>query len=313
MIADNDPKPASRQAPPAPLVRAAAIRIAVLAGLLIWALWPEMRAIANSLFDGQNPLSIALPLAILILFLLRRQVLRQSVAAGSSAGVLVVFVGLIWYSVCVWPFDYGFLRLLAVPVLLGGCILAAAGGRALKHSLPLLLMLAFALPVGPRIYAALIIRPETATLKVARAAFDALPGVNVSLKGSDLVYSHGQSNGVIALGESYRGMALLGSYTLIGGFVVFARIRPLWQIVLAGLAAGPIVLLANFIRLLTWGFATIYGGYGPTSELPRDIAAAVSMLSAFFMFAIWCLVLSQLVVEADESPDMPETAEVADV
>ena len=296
-----------------PPIRAAVVKGVLLLGLFIWAFKPELMIIAQSTYLGQGIYALALPLALLALILLRRATLRRSLTNGTPAGVLVVLAGIIWYAMFTWPFDYGFLRLVALPIVLAGCIAAVAGWRVLKHSLPVLMLLVMCLPLGDRLYADLIVRPETITLKVARAALALLPGVDVSLRGSDLIYGHAGIAGTIAVGESNRGMALLGAYGLIGVFVIFARIRPLWQVILAVLAAGPIMLLANFLRVLTWGVVTIYGGCSPTSEAPRDVAGTVSLLAAYVLCGGWCFILSRLVVEEEGLTETQGASEAANV
>jgi exosortase/archaeosortase family protein len=171
------------------------------------------------------------------------------------------------------------------------------------------LMLLFCLPVGPRAYAALIIRPETLTLDVVRPVLDALPGTSVQLQGADLTYSREGRTGSIALGESHRGVALLGAFGMIGVFVVFAQIRPVWQIIAAAVAAVPIVFLCNFLRILTWGVVSIYAHPSPASAMPRAVAAVVSLSAAYVIFGLLCAMLANLVVEVDESNDRRAVAE----
>jgi exosortase/archaeosortase family protein len=290
----------------------AVVKGMVLLALYVWAFRPELRTIFYALAKSQEGLTIALPLALVVLIVLRAPLFRVGLTKGSWAGVALTMAGIGWYALATWPVNYALLRLVALPIILAGLVLTVAGGRVFKHSMPLLMILALALPIGPRLYAAVIIKPETATLHLTRVVLDRLPGVEVWLRGSDLLYMYGGSPGAIALGEPYRGMDLLGAYTLIGVFVVFARVRPFWQIVMAVIAAGPIILLANFIRILTWGLVTIYGRAGPTSEFPRDLAIAASLLMAYGTFGLWCFILSRLVIEEDESSETGEPTEVPD-
>lgn len=282
--------------------RLAVLRLGGLLLLFIWAFHSELRTIVGSTFGGDGILAVAAPLAVACLLVLRRSILSRSLAGGSFLGVLLALAGVFWYAVFTWPYDYAFLRLVALPVVLGGCILAAAGRSTLKHAVPFLLLLLFCVPLGSRAYAALIVKPETLTLQMAASALSLFPNLRVSLSGSDLIYQYGEVAGAIALGESNRGMLMLNVYALIGVFVVFSQIRPFWQIVMAVLACGPIVLAANFVRVMTWGLVTVYGGCSPVSEVPRNVAGTVSLLFAYVMFGLWCLILSWLVM------DEPDTA-----
>ena len=294
-----------------PSVRAAVVKAVLLLGLVIWAFMPEVRIIARSTYLGSGMFALALPLALLALFLLRRATFLQSLTNGSPAGVLVALAGVIGYALSTWPFDYGFLRLLALLIVLAGCIEVVAGWRVLKRSLPILMLLAMCLPQGGLLPRTLIVIPETVTLEVARATLALLPDMDIYLRGPDLIYRHAGGAGAIALGESSRDMAFLGSYGLIGVFVVFARVRPLWQVILACLAAGPIVLLANVLRVITSGVVTIYGGCSPTSEAPRDLSGTVSMLAAYILFGGWCFILSRLIVREEEPAETRPASEAA--
>ncbi len=292
-----------------PAFRAAVLKLAVLLLLFIWAFHSELRTIVGSTFGGDGILAVAAPLAVACLFVLLRSILSQSLAGGSFLGVLLAMAGVFWYAVFTWPYDYAFLRLVALPGILGGCILVAAGKSTLKHVMPFLLLLLLCVPLGGRAYAALIVKPETLTLQMAASALGFFPNLQVSLSGSDLIYQHGEAAGAIALGESNRGMMMLSAYALIGVFVVFSQVRPFWQIAVAVLAGGPIVLAANFARVMTWGLVTVYGGCNPVSEVPRNVAGMVSLLSAYVMFGAWCLILSWLVMD---EPDAAEAERVDD-
>jgi len=197
-----------------------------------------------------------------------------------------------------------------LPVL-AGVVLAVGGWRTLKRCLPMLLLVGLSIPVGQRIYARLIIAPETHTLSATRFVLDQLPGVEVELRGPDFHFTRGQQAGTIALGEPRRGATLAVAFLVIGVFVVFARIRPFWQVALMAMAAGPIVLLCNLLRLLSWGMVTIYGGADPTSAVPRGVAAVVSLAAAYALFALACGILSTLVIETEDDDDVFEQEEVA--
>ena len=140
---------------------------------------------------------------------------------------------------------------------------------------------------------------RNATLATARLVLDRIPGVEVRLEGPDLHFRRGDQRGTIALGESNRGVSLLVAYAVVGVFVVFSRVRPVWQVVLLAAAAVPIMLLCNLARLLTWGVVTMYAHADPVSATPRATAAVASLLLAYAAFALICGILGRI-READE-------------
>lgn len=286
---------------PTPLL-ATTIEGLLLAILFVWVFSSELATLVKPTIRGQDVFSLVLPVAVVVLAALRWSTLRRSVSKGSWGGTVLVIAGLALYAACTWPFDYAVLRLFAPIPVLAGCLQVAAGWTALRRCLPFLLLLTMAVPLGPRKYADLVILPETLTLKIAYAVLDGLPGSTVSTRGSDLVYEKDGKEGTIALGESFRGMALLREYALVGVFVILARIRPWWQVVAAMAALPPIVLLANLFRFCLWGAVTIYGQCSPVSEIPRNTAGPASVLLTYLLMGAWCLILSRMVTEEEEEP-----------
>ena len=312
-IGDPGKKPASPPPPTAGAVRAATAKALILVTLWAWLFWPELtyiyrRAPGNS--DWAH--ALATPIAIILLIYLRRSQLTEKLTRGSAWGVVLILAGLASYAVTSGPFDYDYVRQLSIVPVLAGIVLTVGGWAVLKRCIPMLLLVLLSIPIGQRIYARMIIKPETYTLSATRVALDQLPGVAVGLDGPDLMFARGQDiQGTVALGEPRRGVTLLLSYAVIGVFVVFARIRPVWQVVIMALAAVPVVLFCNWLRLFTWGIVAIYGGADPVSAVPRAVAAIVSLLAAYVIFALMCAVLGVLVVEGEPGDDDDDIEEPA--
>lgn len=297
-------KPAATQDQPA---RIAVVRLLVLLLLTGWAFWPEYRLAAGIIYDGGEwSHALALPLLVLLLAYRRRAVLQAGLRAGSVWGVFVLVLGLGFLALNVWPFDYGYLRAVAVVPVCAGAVLATFGWRVLKRSVPMLLLLWLSIPIGPRQYAAVIIRPETYTVAAAHVVLDALPGVDVRQSGTDLDFTFQSRSGTVALGEPRRGASLLVTYVVIGVCVTFAAIRPAWQVAVLLLAAGPIALLCNLFRFLCWGGITIYAQPDPTSAWPRAVSAVAALLLAYVSFAAVSYILAHIVQPIDGAPARPE-------
>ena len=298
--------------PPAPARRATEARTAVvqtlvLIALCFWAFWPEFCFIYRAATRNSDwAHALAVPLAVLILLHRRRTHLVRSLGKGSLWGIILVLGGFILLAASTWPFTYGYPRLAATVPVLAGIVLAVGGWRVLKLCLPMLLLVLLSIPIGQRKYASLIIVPERHTLAAAGAALDQLPGVEIERTGPDFTFTRKGHSGTIALGEPRRGASLLLAYAVIGVFVAFSRIRPFWQIAVLALAAVPIALLCNLLRIVTWSPVTIYAGASPTSLAPRAVAAVISLLAAYGLFVGLSAVLASQVVEGEEDRDEPE-------
>ena len=292
-------------------IAGAVARLAILSGLCVWVFWPEAVDITSRAPKySETAHALVTPLAVLLLVYCRRTALAKNLTKGSVWGIVLLVVGLFLYAGTTWPFRYGYARNMATVPILAGAVLAACGWRTLKLSLPMLLLVLLSIPIGTRLYATLIIRPETYTTAATTTALDQLPGIDTWVEGTDLFFSSKQSSGVIGLGEFNRGARLLLAFATVGVFVTFSRIRPLWRVAASGVAAAPIVLFCNFFRLLCWGLVVIYTGVGAASALPRNVSTVCSLLLSYGLFAFVCAFRLNLFIEDGEKDKDANTGEV---
>jgi exosortase/archaeosortase family protein len=276
--------------------RSAIVKIGILLALAVLAIRSEMFAAAAVVVaDTERAHGLAVPFLIGLLIYLRREKLQAALAPGSLFGFVFIMAGLALYAFASWPFNYGYPRQLAIVPLAAGCILSVAGWRVLKLCVPMLLLMAIAVPLGSRHFAFLVIRPETVTLEIAERLLTLLPGLAVTLDGPDLHFD-GVRTGVIALGDPNRGATLLLASVAIGMFVSFVQIRPLWQLCIAAVLAGPIILVCNLLRLLVHAAVTIYGEFAPVSAVPRTVSHVAGLLLAYAGFVALFAILKRIIV-----------------
>ena len=142
-----------------------AARLAILLGLCAWVFWREL-ANMTSIVPKSSEMAHALvaPIAILLLMYRRRVALAENVTKGSPWGIALLVAGLVMYAAATWPFSYGYARQLTIMPVLAGAVVVTCGWRVLKLSLPMLLLVLLSIPIGSRLYATLVIRPETYTI-----------------------------------------------------------------------------------------------------------------------------------------------------
>lgn len=282
-----------------------ALRFGVVLALWFWAFWPEVsRAAEHAASDSNWSHAWAAPVLAGALCMRRRVELRRSLTRGSWVGLLALLLSIGAFASAIWPLGFGYLADVGAVMTLAAALWTVGGRRFFKRCSPVILILLLSFPIGQRMYASLIIRPETYTMAASRAVLDAIPEVEVTLDGPDMHFVRGKRTGTIALGASNRGAALLVTYAVVGVFVTFSRIRPLWALAFMALAAGPVLLAANLLRMLTWGVVTIYTAAGPVSPVPRVVASIVSLLSAWAVFLVIAGVLDRLnMLRASAHPD----------
>lgn len=300
----------SRREPASDKVAGAVTRLVILLGLFIWMFRPELTRIASTAASSSDWVhTLIIPVMIALLVYLRRAALVETLSGGSPWGVLLLTAGLALYAAATWPFSYGYIRDIAMIPVLAGIVLVASGWGALRLSLPMLLLAMLAIPLGPRIYARLIILPETYTIQAVAAVLGVLPGVDTVVKGVDVFLESDFGSGVVALAESNRGVRLLPAFAALGVFVAFSRIRPIRRLVIVACTAIPIILFCNFFRLLCWGVLDVYVVDSPAGPLPRNASTILSLLLAYLLFAWVSSAKLNLFVDAHQGAPAGEAAD----
>jgi len=288
------------------------IKLVVLCCLVLWMFWPEVASIISGTTSSSERVhSLIVPFAILLLIFLRRKALTKKLVQGSAWGLLFIIGGLVLYTIATWPFSYGYVHDLAMIPVLAGVVLVACGWRVLKLSLPILLLVMLSIPIGVRIYARLIIQPETYTIGLTAAIIDMLPEVDTVVNGVDLTFKSSRGSGVIALGESNRAARLLLTFAVVGVFVVFSERRTLRRIIMIGFAAIPIILFCNFFRFLCWSILAVYSRFDPLSPFPRMCSAICALLMVYFLFTFISCARLNFFEDVDENIGVVNTSGVA--
>lgn len=276
-------------------------KLAILLFLWIWAFWPEISTImATGLKSSESVYVLTSPIAILLMVYLRRKPLMANMTEGSPWGLVILIISLGLYSGTIWPFNYWYVRCVSIVPVLSALVLVTCGWHVLKLSFPMQLMVMLSIPIPTRLYATLIIRPETYTIAAVTTVLCKLPGIDVLTKGVDMIFSSDHYSGTIALGESNRGARLLLTFASVGAFVVFSRIRPFTRLVLTAIAALPVVMFCNFFRLFCWGLVVIYAQLSPISALPKNISMICSLFLLYGIFVLLCTVKPNLFVNVEK-------------
>ena len=332
-------------AAPALRPRVALLQLAILVALTLWVFRPDISyALGLGLETERWAHTLVAPALVALLIWARGDVLRAALRGGSWSGLVLVVAGLLVAAAAVWPWQFTHVRLVMIVPVLAGVLVLTCGWRMLFRCLPILALIAISLPIPPRVYVAVTARPELLTLQVTTAALGQLPGVKVHQEGPDIDYQRagrGPSNrtaaspsgtgargtggartgadaaapaantpagGTVALAEHHFGAALFMPPLAIAIFVAFARVRPLWHLVVFALAVGPIVFTCNLLRVIAWGVCDIYADPLPTSAWPRLVTAGFGLLLAYGLFGLLSYVLDMFVA----APVEPEAGAEAD-
>lgn len=291
-------------AQPSDRAKRALIQAVVLTALMICAFRGEAASIlAQATTMVQAAHVLAVPVLVALLVYCRREVLVRDLRGGSAWGVVLIALAIGIYATATWPFYVAYVRKLQFATAAAGIVLATGGWRWLWRCGPMVLLMAVAIPVGWNTYSTMIIRPETLTMDVAARLLDALPGWGVTLHGTDLHCVHAGVTSVAGLGDPHVGCMAPVSLACLYLFVVFARVRPWWQVAIFAVVGGPLVLLGNLLRVLAHAWLTVSATAAPLDRMPRDAALVISLLAVYGMAVVIGFLLDRLLVDGDEATD----------
>jgi len=289
------------------------LQILILLALSVWVFWWEVVFMYRLVRNSTDMAHVAaMPVAIFVLILSRKKELQKCITRGSIWGIVLILTGLFLYAAATWPFSYGYVRDLALIPVWAGIIGICGGRKILKRSLPMLLLVFLSIPLGSRMYAQLIIRPETYTIAATAKSIDLLPEIEVTVSGTDIFYTSEHSEGAIALGESNRGARLLLCYAAIGVFVVFSRIRSFGRVFMVALSATGVIFFCNFLRLFCWALMVIITNAEPVDAWPKNASTVISLIACYGIF-VWISTFKLNLFLEEKSEDQVIEVETKDV
>lgn len=284
--------------------RALWIRLGILCLFWIWMCWPEMRRFASAAINGSEMAhAVAFPLAGWVLFCRRKKELISKSRSDSMVSILLLLLSIMLYAALQWPFSFAYAEDLIVLFILLSVIAIAAGFRFMMGIFPIILLAFLCIPMGSRMYATLIIYPETYTLIAVNKVLSLFPGLKVLLEGVDILFEYAGRSGAIALGESNRGARLFLAYAFIGTFVTFSEVRSWSRLLFVAICTCPILLFCNFLRLLFWAVVVIFLPFGTLSGWPRILSALISLLMAYLLYRFVCSPRLSLFVSEESKKD----------
>jgi exosortase/archaeosortase family protein len=108
---------------------------------------------------------------------------------------------------------------------------------------------------------------------------------------------------VLNVAEACAGLRSLMTFITLGAAVAFLSNRPLWQKVIITIAAIPIAIFCNVMRVAGQGLLDYYVSHAWSEGFAHQFAGLVMLVPAFFLILLvaWCL--DQLFIEeVDETP-----------
>jgi exosortase len=283
---------------------AAAIKIAVITGLLVgmnWWQFPRMVGIWRHSPNWSH--GFVIPLFSIYLLYVRRDELFSARRSVCILGLPLMILSIVFIVVSFVFIHTHWFCGLGMIALIFSVVLYLAGTRVIRITWLPILFLAFAMPIPEMLYTRIAVPLQELAATASTGVLNVL-GVDISVTASALTLT--SVNGVshsLTVAEACSGVRSLMAYLALGVAWAYLEQRPIWQRVVLVLSAGPIAILCNVIRVtITCGMYVV-----DQPELGRDFMhtfTGILMLGpAVLMFWGLSKLLQSLFVEVEVDED----------
>jgi exosortase len=265
---------------------------AVLIGTFLWSYWPTLQGMATT-WSREPDYShgfLVVPFAVYLLWT-RRDRLPAISGKLSWFGLTLIFAAaLLRFAASYRQFDP--LDGYTIPLWVAGVVWFLWGPQVMLWALPVTLFLAFMVPLPWKIEYQLS-EPMQQFATKASCWLLQLCGQPAVSVGKTIVVDEAK----LEVEQACSGLRLfMGFFAVSAAYVLIVR-RPLWQSVVIMLAAAPIAVVSNILRITATGLVYRYSGGEWARKVSHDVAgwAMILLASALLTSLLWYL--NRLVVE----------------
>lgn len=214
-------------------------------------------------------------------------------------GLVLVFLGILFYPLNVVHFQYGYLRPMGMIATLGAVVLFLGGWRLIKYTWLPIGFLIFSVPLPDRYYRALTIPMRQWAATVAVALLNQVNQMEATANGVviDVIYKGQRLEPALDVAEACSGMRLLMAFLALGVAMAYLHYRPIWQRVILLGSTIPIAIVCNIIRVTVTGFIYILINPKYAQGIYHDILGMSMLPLAFGLYGCLAWFMSNLLVE----------------
>jgi exosortase len=285
------------------LPRAMVISVLILAGSLVWALWPALVSMNerwNS--DPRYAHGYLVPMFALALLWMRPTGLQGLKISGNTWGLVVVGLAAA-VQVVGGYYRVGTVEGLALLPYLAGLSLLIGGWPALKWSWPSIAFLVFMIPLPWRVENALGPPLQWVATTVSTYLLQTL-GFMAFAEGNVIQLNEAK----IGVVEACSGLSMLITFIALSTAVALVVKRPLLDRIVLIASSIPVALVANIIRITVTGILHDTAGGHVADAFYHDLAGwlMIPLALVLYWFEIW--ILARVLIETEH-----ETSAVVDV
>jgi exosortase len=253
-----------------------------------------------------------IPLFSLYLLYSRRDDLFAARRSTDRRGLVLMILCLIGEMLAVFPIQNYWLRDMCMVGLVFGLVLYLGGGKVIRVTWLPILFLIFAMPLPARVYNAISLPLQNLA---ARGAGTALGLFNIDVNSSastlDLVSISGQLR-TLAVAQACNGMRLLMAFMALGVAAAYLDERPKWQRVILVLAAMPIAIFCNILRVTITCLMYFVDKEELGQKFTHTVTGLLMLVPAFALLWVLGWILKKLVTEEGEGDEQDTPAETSD-
>jgi exosortase len=291
-----EPPPDRTQSPPAPTSRSQWLAAGGLLAVLAWVFLPTLLTLEKIWrTDPDEAHGYLVPLFVgYLLWTQRKKPVAENGPAAPLWGLLAIAVGLGLRFAGTYIYLDWLQAAAIVPCLLGIGMIVWGPQRAMARWAPLLFLL-FMIPLPYRLATAMAYPLQRISALSSTYMLETI-GYSSSCIGTTIHVGEQTLNVVAAC----SGMKILMTFFALSVAVALCTPRrPWWERLLTVMAAIPVALAANVIRIMTTAVFYQLGSPGIAQSLFHDLAGWLMMPVAMLLLALWTWLL-RLCVEIDD-------------
>ena len=288
--------PGSLQQPNPPVVKGWLILLGVFAALAIWAYWPSLGSVCAAWTSNPDYTHgfFVVPISIWLLWARRSHAPAAALRLDWRGLALLAVAGLV--RIVGGRFYLPQLDAWSVPLWVGGIVWLMFGWAMFRWALPSIAFLWFATPL-PGTLEIFLSTPLQQIASQLSAFVLRVLGQPALAEGTTILLD----DQVLDVERACSGLRMFyGIFALATACVALAR-PARWKAVLVLLAAAPVAIFANILRIVATGLLMKYAPSGVAQTFSHDFAGLVMIPFAVGLFLLFLAILGRIVGRLQEA------------
>jgi len=290
------------------LPRTAWIKIGIFAALFAAVFWSNLRR----LWEKTNPFygepnwghATVVPIIGLYYLYVNREALLSAVRKPGWLGLPILIGGLLLFGYGIWPGQNDFVKDFGMVVALFGLVALVTGWAVMRTAWFPIVFLVCGIPWPGLVYSKVASPLQQLAATVAVSVLS-MTGVNSYVSGTKIIIYNHDVVRTLNVAEACAGLRSLMTFISVAAAVAFLSARPLWQKLIIVVAAIPIAVFCNVMRVAGQGLLDHYVSQQLSENFAHQFVGLIMLVPAFVMILAVGWVLDQMFVEESDRKAEP--------